>query len=239
MILNLKNFNDFVEYNHFKMETLKDILLAVTPGCFMAVIDLQDAYLVVPIHSSCKCFLKFRWRGKIYAYQVLPFGLSCAPQIFTKLLKPPLSVLRGNGHVVYMYIDDAFLKGDTPEDCAATVSAFMDTFIPLGFLPHPTKCHLVPSQQVEVLGFIVNSLTMTVSISSRKVDHVYQCIQSALLQPQICIRDLASVISKVLACFIAVPLGQLHYCSLERLKLTGLKQNKGNFDAHIKWNQQS
>ena len=90
MILNLKDFNDFVEYNHFKMETLKEICASITPGCYMAVIDLQDAYLVIAITSKHHKFLKFRWRDKIYCYVVLPFGLACAPRIFTKLLKVPL-----------------------------------------------------------------------------------------------------------------------------------------------------
>ena len=94
MIWNLKDFNKFVEYNHFKMETLKDICQSITPNCFMAVIDLQDAYLVIPISRHHQRFLKFIWKGKIYCYLVLPFSLACAPRIFTKLLKVPLSEIR-------------------------------------------------------------------------------------------------------------------------------------------------
>ena len=40
--------NDYVEYQHFKMETIWDILVAVVPNSVMVVADLQDAYLVVP-----------------------------------------------------------------------------------------------------------------------------------------------------------------------------------------------
>ena len=31
------------------METIKEILAAVVPSCFMAITDLLDAYFVVPI----------------------------------------------------------------------------------------------------------------------------------------------------------------------------------------------
>ena len=49
MILNLKNLNSHVEYNKFKMDTLQSILKLVTPGCYMATIDLKDAYYLVPV----------------------------------------------------------------------------------------------------------------------------------------------------------------------------------------------
>ena len=49
MILNLKNLNSHVEYNKFKMDTLQSILKLVTPGCYMATIDLKDAYYSVPV----------------------------------------------------------------------------------------------------------------------------------------------------------------------------------------------
>ena len=66
------------------------ILSLVSPGCFMAVFDLKDAYLVVPIAGS---YVKFIWNGQVYMYVVLPFGLSSAPRKFMKLLKPILALL--------------------------------------------------------------------------------------------------------------------------------------------------
>ena len=47
-ILNLKNFNQFLEFAHFKMENLQLILDFVTPLCWMCVFDLSDAYLMLP-----------------------------------------------------------------------------------------------------------------------------------------------------------------------------------------------
>ena len=113
MILNLKKFNNHVKYNHFKMETLQHILTLVTPGCFMSIFDLQDAYLVVPIAGVHVRFLKFVWRNRVYVYVVVPFGLAEAPRKFTKLLKPVLSKLRRSGIILAIYIDDGWVKGLT------------------------------------------------------------------------------------------------------------------------------
>ena len=49
MILNLKEFNKYVKYIHFKMESFQQILDLIVPGCYMAVLDLTDAYLTVPV----------------------------------------------------------------------------------------------------------------------------------------------------------------------------------------------
>ena len=46
MILNLKDLNKFVVYKHFKMESLNSVLELITPGCFMASIDIIQYQLL-------------------------------------------------------------------------------------------------------------------------------------------------------------------------------------------------
>ena len=110
MILNLKNVNLHVEYNKFKMDTRQSILKLVTPGCYMATIDLKDSYYSVPVaQEHCK-YLYFIWRCKLYQYTCFPNGLSSAPCLFTKLMKPGCAHLRCQGHIVSCYIDDTYLQ---------------------------------------------------------------------------------------------------------------------------------
>ena len=172
MILNLKKFNDFMQYEHFKMETLDHICELMTEGCFMCVVDFSNAYLTMPINRDHVQFLKFRYKGKIYMYLVLPFGLACAPRYFTKLCKVPLIVLRWDGHIVVMYIDDGWISAQTYDLCLDSLRAFLYMFVGLGFLPHPTKCSLTPSQEVVSLGFVLNSVTMRISMQPEKVSQI-------------------------------------------------------------------
>ena len=39
----------FVEYHHFKMDTLESVVKIMKPDCYMASIDLKDAYYTVAI----------------------------------------------------------------------------------------------------------------------------------------------------------------------------------------------
>ena len=83
MILNLKELNKFIVYRHFKMDSLKTVTDLMTQGCYMASVDIKDAYYTVAIATEHQKFLKFRWRDKLYQYTCLPNGLASAPRMFT------------------------------------------------------------------------------------------------------------------------------------------------------------
>lgn len=59
MILNLKPINEFVQYHHFKMDTLVSAIRMMKPGCYMASIDLRDASYSVPVAKEHQKYLKF------------------------------------------------------------------------------------------------------------------------------------------------------------------------------------
>ena len=52
MILNLKKFKKFVNYKHFKMEFINNIINLIKPDVYMASIDLKDPFFCVPIHND-------------------------------------------------------------------------------------------------------------------------------------------------------------------------------------------
>ena len=54
----------------------------------MTKLDLQDAYLTIPVGPKSKIFLRFFWKGMLYQFTCLPFGLSPSARLFTKTLKP-------------------------------------------------------------------------------------------------------------------------------------------------------
>ena len=102
------------------MDTLEAAVSMMKPVCFMASVDLKDAYYTVPIHLSNQKYLKFWFDGVFYQYTCLPNGLASAPCIFTKLLKPVYTTLRSMGHLNSGYIDGSSLQGDKFRVCLAT-----------------------------------------------------------------------------------------------------------------------
>ena len=56
-ILNLKELNEYVFTNYFKMEDWKTVIRLMSPGCFLATIDLEDAYPLVPLDKDDRKYL--------------------------------------------------------------------------------------------------------------------------------------------------------------------------------------
>ena len=88
----------------------------------MVSIDLADAYYTVPVLCIDQKYLLFQFKGNLYKYTCLTIGLSSAPRIFTKILKPVFSALRKEGHQIKDYLDDTYL-GDTFNECKNAVLA--------------------------------------------------------------------------------------------------------------------
>ena len=233
MILNLKRLNCHVTYNHFKMESLENVLSIIRPDVWMASVDLKDAFYSIPLHSEHHKYFKFIWDKQLYQYVAMPNGYSEAMRVFTKILKPPFSHLRAQGFLSVVFVDDTYLQGDTYAQCLSNVQTTIDTLQNLGFTIHAEKSILEPKQEIEFLGFVINSNNMCVSLSERKTNGLIHKINNFKSLEIQTIRQLASVIGSLLSTFPAVPNGPLHYRNLERFKIQQLKANKGNFEAKI------
>ena len=148
LILKLKNLNDHVEYHHFKMDTLQSAIWLMKQNCYMASVYLQDAYYSVPIDEEYQKFLRFSWRGQLFQFTCLPNGLSCAPRLHTKILKPVYATIRKEGHLNVGYTDDSYLQGDTIHECLTNITDTCCLFKELGFIKQPVKSVLRPVQNI-------------------------------------------------------------------------------------------
>jgi hypothetical protein len=233
MILNLKNLNLDIVYEHFKMETLETAMSLITQGCWLASLDLSDAYYTVPILAEHTKFLKFVWEGIVYKFICMPNGLACAPRYFTKILKPVMANLRAKGHASVIYIDDTLLIGQTREECTSNVQETEDLLTKLGFFIHPTKSVKEPQQRLTFLGFVIDTVTMTVCLTEDKAQTLKFLCQKLRRKSRPTIRQVSQVIGKMVSSLPGVSYGKLYYRHLERQKIQALRDTCGNFDRKM------
>ena len=233
MILNLKALNSQVTYRHFKMETLSTALSLIRKGCYMASLDLKDAYYSVPIHKDYKKLLRFEWKGHLFEFNALPNGLAAAPRLFTRLLKPVFATLREAGHISTVFLDDSLLIGYSEWECIMNVRESLCAISSAGFIVHPVKSVFTPTQQIQYLGVVIDSESMTVKLTQERMDSLKQSCHELLQVHCPSVREVAEVVGKIVASFPAVQYGPLHYRSLERDKIEALKCNKGDFDSQM------
>ena len=233
MILDLSELNEYISYNHFKMETFETARSLITSDCYMASLDLRDAYYSVPIAKCDRKYLKFYWNNTLYNFTALPNGLSSGPRLFTKILKPPLAQLRSIGHVITAYIDDSLLVAQTKDQAATAVQDSAQMLEHLGFIVHPKKSVFKPTQEIEYLGFVINSRQMKVFLPDLKKQEIKDECASLLATAKPTIKMVARVIGKFVAAFPAVQYGPLHYRALEKEKTAALKANFGHHDRKM------
>ena len=96
-VIDLSLLNRFVQPTRFRMETNQLVHRALRRDNWMFSIDLKDAYLQVPVHPGSRRYLQFVKNGQVFQFKALCFGLSTAPQVFTRVMAPVLVILHGMG----------------------------------------------------------------------------------------------------------------------------------------------
>ena len=106
LVLDASRLNKHITPFKFKMTTVSSVRLSLREDCYMATLDLKDAYWHVPIHRAFRPFLAFSAGDRLYQFKVMPFGLNIAPRVFTRILRPVHQALAREGIQVMMYLDD-------------------------------------------------------------------------------------------------------------------------------------
>lgn len=231
LVLNLKDLNEFVSTEHFKLEDHKTVIKMVTKDCFMATVDLTDAYYLISIREQDRKFLRFYFEKELYEFCCLPFGLSSAPFVFTKILKPLFSFLRLRGFMSVVYLDDILVLGDSYEECLRNLSETSCWLRFLGFLINDQKSQLTPNKTANYLGFIYNSEDMSVSLPMEKIRKTEDLLNELSKIERCSIRFFARFVGILISICPAIPYGWLYTKRFEREKFLALQKNSGDFDA--------
>ena len=125
-VIDLSTLNLFVDVAHFRMETIQSVLLSVRQGDWMASIDLKEAYLQIPVHPDSRRFLRFVALGRVYQFSALCFGLSTAPQVFSRVMAPVSAILHSWGIRMRRYLDDWLVQSSSREALLRDLQVVLD-----------------------------------------------------------------------------------------------------------------
>ena len=135
-ILNLKQLNKHVAYQHFKMESVSDVFKIIQPNCWMARVALKDAFYTIHIHNAYQNYFKFVWYQKFYKYLGISNEYSDAMRVFTKMLKLSFATLRKQGFISVIFVNESYLQGRTRGECLENVNKTVSLLASLGFIIH-------------------------------------------------------------------------------------------------------
>lgn len=230
-IFNLKDLNNYIVPPHFKLEDWRTVVRLMLPHMQMATIDIEDAYLLVPIHEKHRIYLRFRWRGITYQFLALPFGLCTAPYIFTKIIRPIVKYLRERGFESVVYLDDFLLLSLSASACEENVQAHLNLLTSLGFVINFKKSILKPEKTVKYLGFIFDSERQTISIPDARREKLFKLVLEFSSKVNCRIKDFASLIGSLNSVCPAVRYSPLYIKNFEREKFLALLSSDNSYSA--------
>ena len=156
-VIDLSHLNDFVQLTPFKMETVASVLLSVREGDFLASLDLKDAYFQIPIHGSSRKLLRFMSEGTVYQFKALCFGLSTAPQVFTRVFAAVSAWALARGIRLLRYLDDWLVLSSSEKKAKESIRELLLLCRTLGIVINEKKSDLMPSQSAKYLGMTIDT----------------------------------------------------------------------------------
>ena len=114
----------------------------------MVSLDLKDAYLQVPIHPDSRKYLRFVAFGQVYQFKALCFGLSTAPQVFTRVMAPVSTFLHRAGIRIHRYLDDWLMQAALRSQVLLALDAVLQLCHSPRIVVNWEKSHLVLVQQM-------------------------------------------------------------------------------------------
>ena len=216
LIINLSQLNLYIRAVSFKMSNHNSFRRILPRGSFMATIDIRDAYLHVPVDPAYRKFLAFTQGTRLFFFKVLPFGLSTAPYIFSRVLSHPLEILRREGIGILGYLDDLILWAPSALALEANVRRTTSLLQGLGFVLNWEKSSLLPTQDTVWLGVRWLSQDHSCGLSQEFIAKLREFASSLLSGTLSTLRKLESFLGLVAFAAQIIPAGKLRSHRLAR-----------------------
>ena len=94
----------------------------------------------------------------MYQFKGLCFGLSTAPQVFTRVMAPVSAILHRVGVRLRRYLADGLLQASSREQVLLVLRTVLQLCRRLGIVVNWEKSQVIPTQQMVYLGVILDSL---------------------------------------------------------------------------------
>ena len=151
----------------------------------------------------------------MYQYRSLPFGLSTAPLVFTKMCQPLAETLHGNGITFHRYLDDWLIMASSSQLCSSNTLQVLELTVKLGFLVNHQKSALAPSQDFVYVGI---RFRLDTGIILPPPDHVLKTVNLGSLisqQSQTSVEQWISFLGVLGSIESKIPCGRRHLRPLQ------------------------
>lgn len=147
LCVDMRRANLAIKREGHLMPTFEDFLPRLKKARLFTRLDIKEAFHQVELHESCRHITTFISHAGVFRYKRLMFGVSCAPEMFQKVLEQILSKCKN----IVVYIDDILVFGEDEEDHDRALEQVMEALNSKGVLLNHQKCEF-KTREVVFLG---------------------------------------------------------------------------------------
>ena len=136
----------------YPLPTVEEVIARVGNAKVFSKIDLENAYLQLPLDDQSKKYTTINTSEGLYQYNYLPFGISSSPGIFQSYLERILSGIEP----IVIYQDDISIMTETEDEHAKVLDQVLCALHAAGVKLKHEKCQF-HVDSVQYLGFIFSA----------------------------------------------------------------------------------
>lgn len=207
-----KSVNDGIDHDlcslsYVSIDNAAEAIVSKGRGAYLAKIDIQSAYRIVPVHPDDRPLLGMSWEGSLYFDAVLPFGLCSAPKIFTAIADALQWIVQHAGvPTVLHYLDDfLIISTPNPAQCHHELQQLLSIFSSLQ-VPVASDKLEGPTTKLTFLGIELDTSSMTKRLPLTKLTELKATLAAWLGKKYCLTKDLQSLTGKLQhACKVVQP----------------------------------
>ena len=111
LCVDLRDVNKAIIPDRYPLPSQEELMTEFCGSTIFSKLDLRKSYLKIPLHEDSNYLTAFITHDGVFQYKHMPYGLSCAPSAFQKILSSILSGVKG----AFNIIDDIIVHGKYSE----------------------------------------------------------------------------------------------------------------------------
>ena len=154
MCLDYRKVNSHLEVDIHPLPRLEEMVETAAGNRYYATLDMKDACYQIELDEASRDLTTFSDGVALYRFKRLPFGLSCSPAVFSRIMSNMLAPLTKLGWVKN-YLDDVVVWAPSFSCLLKRINQLFKHFVSKGVKLNISKCHFA-QEEVKFLGHIIS-----------------------------------------------------------------------------------
>ena len=168
IVFDYRKLNAITKRLAYSLPSIKQLMAKFKGKFWISTIDIKSGYWHIPIRKQDRCKTAFIFNGKVYEWNVMPFGPTNAPPHFQKVMDKLFDDL----DYVMVYMDDITIISSNAKQHQQHLQEVFRRLGEYRIKIRPDKCKFA-QQSVQYLGFIVDGQGITIRPKYKdKINHI-------------------------------------------------------------------